>query len=227
MKKMLAAAIAILSLNSFANTVYLDSGSVDLGSNEATLEKTASTPSSVNLTVTVPTEIERCDEADMRVHRTTVTSGARCGYDTVRTRCGGYYPTTNYPRYRTPRRGPRGPRGPRYNPPRGGRTSVYAGRRYRNGSYNTNTCLRNVARTCTVNERYCSNPQYVTVDKIKSFKLSFEKFNKDASIKFSLDQRNNLELEVLNIRSKCIKKKVFTNGSEKTGAELKLKRRCR
>jgi hypothetical protein len=230
MKKILTAAIAVLSLNSFANTVYLDSSRVDLGANQATLEKTASTPETVNLKVTVPTKIERCDEVDMRVQRTTVTSGARCGYETVVVSCNGYdtgyYPNTR-PRYRAPRTGRVSRRGSRYNPPVGGRTSVYAGRRYRNGGFNRHTCVRTIAKTCTVNEIYCSNPQYVTVDKVKNFKLFFNRFNKEASIKFSLDQENNLELKVLNIKSSCLKTKVFVNGSEKTGAEIKLKRRCR
>lgn len=226
MKKLISAFLMILSSQLLANTVYLDSAQVDLGANEATLEKTLNTPSVVNLTVAVPTEVERCAPEDMRVRRTTITSGARCGYETVRTFCGGinrggYYPGT-YPR--VPRR-----RGPRYNPPRrrGLRGSVYAGRRYRNGGFINNTCVRSIARTCTVNERYCSNPQYDTVNKAKNFKLSFVKFNKEASIKFSLNQFNTLELDVLNIKSSCVKKKVFVKGSEKVGAELKLKRRCR
>jgi len=90
-----------------------------------------------------------------------------------------------------------------------------------------NMCTTTVARTCTVSERYCSNPQYVTVDKIKNFNLQFDKFNKNASIAFSLDQNNNLELDVLNINESCVKKTIYGNDGVTTGAKLKLKRRCR
>jgi hypothetical protein len=224
MKKLLTIAMAALSVGAFANTVYLDSDSVDLGSNQATLEKTSQTPTSVNLVVTVPTQIERCDDADMRVERRTITSGARCGYDTVRTFCGGGYGRVGYPT------------GPRYNPRRtrvggrrGGRVSggiiISAGTRY--NPIMDNMCTTTVARTCTVSERYCSNPQYVTVDKIKNFNLQFDKFNKNASIAFSLDQNNNLELDVLNINESCVKKTIYGNDGVTTGAKLKLKRRCR
>lgn len=214
MKKLIAAAIAIMSLNSFANTVYLDSANVDLGSNTATLVKTQTSPSVVNLKVTVPTTVERCEEADMRVRTRLVTSGARCGYDTISYRCGGVY---TGPRYN--------PRGPRRRGPRG-RVSIPAGRRY--NPARANICYRTVARTCSVSERYCVNPQYVTVDKVKNFELTFAKFyNNEATINFSLDQNQNLTLEMADISPSCVKKKVYKSGGVVTGARLKLKRSCR
>ncbi len=225
MKKLLTIALTALSVGAFANTVYLDNASVDLGSNQATLEKTSQTPTSVNLVVTVPTQIERCEPADMRVENRVITSGARCGYDTIRTYCGGGFGGIGHPGigYNPPRVGVRigGGRGRG----RGGRVVIPAGRRY--NPIRNNSCLRTVARTCTVSERYCVNPQYVTVDKVKNFTLQFDKFNKDASIAFSLDQNNKLELDVLNMEASCIKKTVYGNDGVTTGAKLKLRRRCR
>ncbi len=217
MKKLLILSLALVSMGALANTVYLNGSSVEVGSNAATLEKTANTPANVTLNLVVPTSVERCDDADMRTRRTTVTNGPLCGYDSVAYRCnGGYYGSGRVgPRYNPPRRGPRGPRGGRV---------VYAGRRYNRN----NLCYRTVARSCVTERRYCANPQYVTVDKLKSFNLSFSKFSKDASIAFSLDQNQNLELEVLGMNDSCVKKTIYVSDSgEKTGAKLKLKRRCR
>ena len=218
MKKLLTLSLAIASIGAFANTVYLNGSSVEVGSNAATLEKTANTPSNVTLNLVVPTSVERCDDADMRTRRTRVTNGPLCGYDSVAYRCsGGYYGSGRVgPRYNPPRRG--GPRGPRNG---GG----YYGRRHGNRA---GLCYRTVARSCVTERSYCANPQYVTIDKLKSFKLSFSKFSKDASIAFSLDQNQSLELEVLGMNDSCVKKTVYVNDSgEKTGAKLKLKRKCR
>ena len=230
MKKLLFVLTALTSLASFASpNVFLDSSFVTVDSNPATLVKTRNTPSNVTLSVRVPTTIERCDDQDMRTRYVTVTSASECGTDRVRVNCG--YGNGGYGNggYNTPVR-----RGRNYNPPGGvrrgsrggrGRVSIPAGRRYNH--YNNNSCTEEIARTCQVPRRYCSNPFYVTVDKVKSFELSFDKFRKAATIEFSLDQNQNLELDVVSERVSCIAKTIYGNNGVKTGAKIKLKRRCR
>lgn len=220
MKTLILALTALVSMSTFASpNVYLNGSYVNVDSNPATLIKTHNTPSSVNLSVNIPTTVERCDEQDMRTRYVTVTSGAQCGYDSVRYLCGG--------RYSTPTR-----RGSSYNPPRGGRgssrgrVSIPAGRRY-NPVHANNYCYRNVARTCSVAKRYCSNPYYVTVDKVKNFNLTFSKFSKTATIEFALDQDYNLDLDVISEPQSCVTKTIYGSNGVKTGAKIKLKRRCR
>lgn len=229
MKKILAALIAMASVNAFSQVIYLDQTDVVLGGSGATLIKTDVTPSNVTLRVTVPTTVERCNSYDY----ITVTDGARCGYDEVPRYCrGGSYGGG----YGTPTR-----RGPNYNPPRGGSynpnrrgprpgTSIPAGRRYNpnraNGGYYGGTSIcgyDSVPRTCSV----CANPYYETVQVQKAFDLTFERFTRDATIQFSLDQYGNLVLDVTGVSSGCVKKTVYGSGTNITGAKLKLKRSCR
>ena len=233
MKKLFSTLIALVSVSAFAqNVVYLDSTDIDLGTNAATLVKTPMTPNMVTLNLVVPTQVKRCDPGDYM----TVTSGAQCGYDSVARRCGGRY-GGGYGGYGTPRR-----TGPNYRPPRTGGgnrprrgTSIPAGRRYNparggmsGGSYgypsSYNCGYDQVPRTCSV----CRNPYYVTVDMRKTFDIQFERFNKDATIEFSLDQYSNLVLNITGISPRCIKKTIYTGtNNEKTGAKIKLKRSCR
>jgi hypothetical protein len=227
MKKLIIALTALTSLASFASpNVYLDGSRVVVDSNPSTLIKTVNTPSNVTLAVRVPTTIERCEDRDMRRRYVTVTSASECGTERIRTSCG--YGRGGYGNggMNVPTR-----RGGNYNPPsrngrRGSRVSVPAGRRY-NTARSINTCFETVARTCKVSRSYCSNPFYVTVDKIKSFDLSFDRFRKAATIEFSLDQNQNLELDVTSERSSCISQTIYNKNGVKTGAKIKLKRRCR
>lgn len=230
MKKILAALIALASVNAFSQVIYLDSTEVYVGGNNATLVKTDMTPGNVTLRVSVPTTFERCNPGDY----ITVTDGVRCGYDEVARYCrgGGYYGTTPYrtgPNYRPPRTGPNY-RPPRTTGPRPG-TSIPAGRRYnprhdnRGGVYvGTSVCgYDKVPRTCSV----CANPYYETVNVEKAFDLTFDRFTKDATIEFSLDQYGNLVLDVMGVASNCVKKTIYGSGKNITGAKLKLKRSCR
>jgi hypothetical protein len=237
MKKLLFVLTTLTSLATFASpNVFLDSSFVTVDSNPATLVKTKNTPSNVTLSVRVPTTIERCDDQDMRTRYVTVTSASECGTDRIRVNCGfgnGGFGNGHYGNggFNTPIR-----RGGNYNPPGGvrrgprggsgrGRVSIPAGRRYNH--YNNNSCVEEIARTCQVARRYCSNPFYVTVDKVKSFELSFDKFRKAATIEFSLDQNQNLELDVVSESVSCIAKTIYGDNGVKTGAKIKLKRRCR
>lgn len=223
MKKIILMAMSIVSLGAFAQTVYLDGSNVNVDTNPAILVKTSTTPNYVTLNVKVPTTVERCEEADMRVSYDMVTDGARCGYDTIRRNCGGgYYPGRVGPSYNPPRRGIRIGVGVRVGR---GRVSIPAGRVY-NGGY-MNDCSETVARTCRVETRYCSKPYSVTVDMYKTFNLEFLKFNEDASIDFSLDQNYNLKLDVLNMSDSCLKTTIYGDNGVKTGAKIKLKSRCR
>lgn len=225
MKKLLAALIALVSLNAFSQVVYLDTTSVNLDSTGATLIKTSATPYNVTLNLIVPTTVERCEPRDM----VTGTNAARCGTYTESYNCGGFGtgPYRRGPNYNPPRRGPNY-RPPGTTGPRRG-TSIPAGRRYnprndnRGGYYGTNICYREVPRTCT----YCINPYYVTVDMPKTFDLTFDRFNRDATIEFNLDQHGNLILDVAGVAPGCVKKTIYGSGKNITGAKLKLKRSCR
>jgi hypothetical protein len=231
MKILLFALTALTSLATIASpNIDLNSSYVTVNSNPATLIKTRNTPNNVALSVRVPTTIERCEDQDMRTRYVTVTSASECGTDRIRVNCGfgnGHYGNGGF---NTPVR-----RGRNYNPPGGrrgsraggrGRLSIPAGRRY-NPMNNNNSCTEEIARTCQVTRRYCSNPYYVTVDKVKSFELSFDKFRKAATIEFSLDQNQNLELDVVSESVSCIAKTIYGDNGVKTGAKIKLKRRCR
>lgn len=228
MKKILAALIALASVNAFSQVIYLDTTSVVLGGNNATLIKTGSTPSNVTLRVSVPTTFERCNPGSY----VTMTDGARCGYDEVPRYCrgGGVYrggPVRRGPNYRPPRTGPNY-RPPRSTPRRG--VSIPAGRRYNPHRANTGVYVGtticgydSVPRTCSV----CTSPYYETVNVEKSFDLTFSKFTRDATIEFSLDQYGNLILDVMGVAPGCVKKTVYGSGKNITGAKLKLKRSCR
>lgn len=219
MKKILIAMVAMMSLSAFSQVVYLDSTSVNLNSTGGTLIKTDMTPGKVTLNLMVPTSVERCDPRDM----ITGANAARCGTDTQYYNCGGrigiggrYHPGRGRPIYTTPIR-----------PRPGRRVSVPAGRRYNPANDNrlhiNLQCYREVARVCT----YCVNPYYVTVDMPKTFDLTFDRFNRDATIEFNLDQHGNLILDVTGVAPGCVKKVIYGGGKNLTGAKLKLKRSCR
>lgn len=232
MKKFLAALVALTSVSAFSQVIYLDQTDIELGGNTATLIKTSTTPKNITLRVTVPTTVERCNSYDY----VRVTDGAQCGYDEVPRYCrgggsyGGRYgiPTRRGPNYNPPRRGGA------YNPRRGSTprrgTSIPAGRRYdprrsTGGLFGgTSICsYDSVPRTCSV----CRSPYYETVQVQKAFNLTFDRFNKDATIHFSLSQYGNLVLNVTGVSPRCIKKTIYGSGKNITGAKVKLKRSCR
>lgn len=237
MKKILMALIATASVNAFSQDIYLDQTDVVLGGSGATLIKTDVTPSNVTLRVTIPTTIERCNSNDY----ITVTGGTRCGYDKIPRYCrggsygGGYgIPTRRGPNYNpsrgggyTPRRGTSIPAGRRYNPNHANGRGGFGG--YYGGSYGgtyggTMTCgYDSIPRTCSV----CANPYYETVQIQKAFNLTFDRFTKDATIQFSLDQYGNLVLDVTGVSPGCVKKTIYGSGKNITGAKIKLKRSCR
>jgi hypothetical protein len=222
MKKILTALIAMTSLSAFSQVVYLDSGVVDLQGNSATLVKTAATPTTVDLKLTVPTTLERCNPMDF----IRVTDGVRCGFDSVPRFCGGY----GHP-HGPVVVGPRVVVTPGRPGPRPG--SVPAGRRVRvgvgvgvgyPGTYGPNYCgYDQVPRTCNI----CVRPYYETVDMAKSFKLQFEKFNQEATIEFALDQNYNLVLDVKGVSPSCVKTVIYGKNGTKTGAKITMKRGCR
>jgi len=219
MKLLTLSALFVFSI--FANDyVVLDGPTVKLDSSMATLEKNHYTPNSVNMIVPVVHTVEMCDPRDERTQR----------YDCSETdtywdsfchggRVGG---------------GIGYPRGPRYNPPRtGGRVVIGNGRGRRTGRVVVRTrpvntgCWRTrvIPRTCT--RTICSNPYTIDEVRNQNFNLTFENYNKDAILNFSLDQYGNLTLMPTSTSASCTVLTKYGSGSDVTGAKLKLKRRCR
>jgi hypothetical protein len=216
----LMALVALLITSAFANDyVVLDGPSVRLDSSVATLEKNHYTPSVVNLMVPVIHTVEMCDPRDERTERYACdeTDTYYDPYCYGGGRIGGPI-------------GPRGPRGPRYNPPRPrggvvrGRPTgrvIVRSRPINSGCWRT----RVIRRTCT--RTICTNPYTIDEVRNQNFALSFENYNKDAILNFSLDQYGNLTLMPTTISAACTVLTKFGEGSNVTGAKLKLKRRCR
>jgi hypothetical protein len=218
----LMALVALLITSAFANDyVVLDSSRVELESSVATLEKNHYTPSVVNLSVPVVHRIDMCDPRDERTERYSCDE-TDTYYDPY---CYGG-PIGGGIGY------PRGPRGPRYNPPRtSGRVVVRGGTRtgrvivrsrpVERGCWRT----RVIRRTCT--RTICTNPYTIDEVRTQNFELSFENYTKDAILNFSLDQYGNLTLLPTTISAGCTVLTKYGEGSNVTGAKLKLKRRCR
>tara|TARA_B100001971_G_scaffold129103_1_gene119013 strand:- start:58815 stop:59483 length:669 start_codon:yes stop_codon:yes gene_type:complete len=216
--------VALFAIGASANDyVVLEGNSVRLESSTASLEKTAYTPNSINLIVPVTYTREMCEPRDERRERYDC-SETDTYYDPY---C--YGGPIGYPRH--PRGGGVVVRGPRYNPPGGtvgrsrttGRVVVRTGRSHRvdTGCWRT----RRIPRTCT--RTICTNPYYVDDVVSKNFTLTFDNYNRNDVLNFSLDQYGNLTLMPTRISAGCTVLTKYGSGSDVTGAKLKLKRSCR
>lgn len=216
--------LGFMCFDAFSQVVILNEEAITLDSNNVVFDKPADSPSFIVLNVPVPTTQRFCVRNEQR--QVFGQNGEQCGYDLVqRQDCGGYY-GGGYPHP-----GPgrviirRGTRGPVPGPVRGGirvghpRVGVGVGCRY---------YTERVPRSCYFNENFCA--QYdTTVNNIyKKFNLQFEKFNSAALINFSLDENNNLNVDITSHEPSCIKKTFYgPRGGDTTGIKLTLQKRCR
>jgi len=216
MKKLLIALVSIASLasiNSFAQT--LDAAFVTIDGNPAVLQKTEQTPKSVTLQVKVPTQVKRCNPEDYAYRE--VRGIIR--YESVpRVVCNGGYQNGG------PRNGGvvvrRHPSNPRHQNPRHQNPRNHPQHR-RNSCH---TVYQEVPVYGMITEKYCVAPYYATVNVDKTFQLKFNKFQRAASILFSLDEYDNAEVTVSDMPEDCVKIKIYNN---KRAAKLTLKRSCR
>ena len=231
--KKIAFALGFLCLNAFSQTVVLNQDEMTLESNEVVFDKPASSPSFIVLNVPVPTTQQVCVRSEQR--EVFGQNGEQCGYDLIeRQDCfGGYYGGYPYP---YPGRrggviirrggGPRGPMGPGHI--RRGRLGVGVGVSY---APITNGCryyTERVPRSCNFYESFCAEFETKVTNVYKKFNLQFAKFDTAAQINFSLDENNNLVVDVVSHEPSCIKKTFYgPRGGDTTGIKLTLQKRCR
>lgn len=232
MKKMLFL-LGFMCFNAFSQVVVLNQESITLESNTAVFDKPSDSPSFIVLNVLVPTTQKICIRNEQR--QVFGQNGEQCGYDLVeRQDCRGGYYGGGYP-YPGPgpgrvvvRRGGRGPVGP--GPVRGGRVriGVGVGVGYPPVGMGCRYYTERVPRSCYFYENFCAEYETRVTGVYKKFNLQFEKFNSAALINFSLDEHNNLTVDVTSHEPSCIKKTFYgPRGGDTTGIKLTLQKRCR
>lgn len=83
-----------------------------------------------------------------------------------------------------------------------------------------------VESSCSVIKKVCK--KYVTKreNEFREFNLQLLDFSVGTKIELSIDEDENLKLNVLDVNPRCIKKTVYRKNNKYTGAKLKLKKNC-